>query len=206
MNNNDFNYFLIGNICFGDVPLMVNDDEHDSFGVGIFARYEKVLPDFVAHIAFNPTIRIPKPRLVDAMSLRGDCCVFSRKIYNVLSKHEIKGLQLVPTVIRGKNDEEFDNFWITNIYQKMAFFDEKETEYDYVSELTGAWQDIEKIVLDKEKLAKVPLKDRLVFVSKENPAFIFYHKSVVDIIMSANPEGIVFTPVEEWYDGIQFDR
>jgi hypothetical protein len=88
----------------------------------------------------------------------------------------------------------------------MAFFDEEKTEYDYIGELTGEWGDIEKIVLDKGKLAEVPLEDRLVFVSKENPAFIFYHKSVVDIIMSANPEGIVFTPVEEWYDGIQFDR
>jgi hypothetical protein len=80
----------------------------------------------------------------------------------------------------------------------MAFFDEEKTEYDYISEMTGAWQDIEKIVLDKEKLAAVPLEDRLVFVAKEDPAFILYHKSVVDIIMAANPEGVVFTPVEEW--------
>jgi hypothetical protein len=44
-----------------------------------------------------------------------------------------------------------------------------------------------------------------VYVSKEACKFILYHKSVVDIIMAVNPEGIVFTPVEEWYDGQQFD-
>lgn len=194
---NEFEYYLIGSESYGDVPLMVNDDEYDSFGVGIFSQYEKVSPDFIAHIAFNPTIKTPKPRLVDAMSLRGTCRVFSKKIFDALGKHEIKGLQLVPAIIRGKNDEELDNFWIANIYQKMAFFDEKQSKYSRISKVTGAWQDIEKIVLDKEKLAAIPLEERLVFVSKENPAFIFYHKSVVDIIMAAKPEGIVFTPVEE---------
>ncbi|MDR2916366.1 MAG: hypothetical protein LBV74_16320 [Tannerella sp.] len=117
-----------------------------------------------------------------------------------MNRYEIKGLQLVPTVIRGKNDEDIDNYWITNIYKKLSVFHEKETKYRRISKLTGEWMGIEKIVLDREKLAAVPLIDRLVFVSKEFVSFILYHKSVVDIIMSANPEGIVFTPVEEWSD------
>ncbi len=206
MSNNEFDYYLIGSINFDNTPLLVNDDEVARSGISFLSQLRIVPSEYVAHITFNPTIKIVKPRLVDAMSLRGDCCVFSQEIYDVLSKHEIKGLQLVRTVIRDKNDNEFDNFWIANIYQEMAFFDEENTEYDYISELTGEWEDIEKIVLDKEKLSAVPLEERLVFVSKENCAFIIYHKSVVDIIMSANPEGIVFTPVEEWYEGIQFDR
>jgi hypothetical protein len=88
----------------------------------------------------------------------------------------------------------------------MAFFNENDSVFGRISMVTGEWKGLKKIVFDKEKLATVPLEERLVFVAKENCAFIFYHKSVVDIIMSANPEGIVFTPVEEWYDGIQFDR
>ena len=205
MKTNEFDYYLIDSICFGDVPLLQDDEEFDPSGVGFLSQNRMVSPDYVAHITFGPPIP-PKPRLSDAMSLRGDCRVFSKKIHDVLNKHEIKGLQLVPTVIRGKRDEEFDNYWITNIYQEMAFFNEEESKYGRISRITGEWKDIEKIVLDREKLATVPLEERLVFVSKENCSFILYHKSVVDIIMSANPEGIVFTPVEEWYDGIQFDR
>jgi len=37
------------------------------------------------------------------------------------------------------------------------------------------------------------------------PKLAVYHKSIVDIIMSVEPEGVCFTPVEEWNDGSQFD-
>jgi hypothetical protein len=45
-------------------------------------------------------------------------------------------------------------------------------------------------------LSKIPLEERLVYVAKENPAFIVYHKSIVDIIMSVEPEGIRFERIE----------
>ncbi|MHC6203422.1 imm11 family protein [Breznakiellaceae bacterium SP9] len=197
MANDDFDYYLIDCECFDDMPLLQDDDEFDTFGVGFLSQYSPVQPDYVAHITFGPPIP-PKPRLSDAMSLRGDCSVFSKKIYDVLSRHPIKTLQLVPTLIRGKKGETFDNYWIANILLKMASFDEEKTEYGRISKVTGEWKNIKSIVLDKEKLAAVPLEDRLVFVSKENPAFIVYHKSVADIILSVNAEGIVFTPIEEY--------
>jgi hypothetical protein len=195
---NEFDYYLIDSDNPGNVPLMVEDDKVDTGGTDFLYQYITVSSDYVAPIAFNPAIKIAKPRLIDAMSLRGTCCIFSKKIYDVLNKHNIKYLQLVPAIIRGNKNETFDNYWIANIYQKVAFFDEEETEFGYIGESTGTWNDIEKIILDKEKLASIPLEERLVFVSKENPAFVLYHKSVVDIIMSINPEGIVFTNVEEW--------
>ena len=201
---NDFDYYLIRSTYPNNVPLLKVDDEHDAAGVSFLSWYKTVSPDYTAHIAFGTPIP-SKPRLSDAMSLDGTCNVFSKKIYDVLNQHTITGLQLVPTIIRGKKEEKFDNYWIANIYQKMAFFDEEKSEYGRISKITGAWKDIKKIVLDKEKLASVPLEDRLVFVSKENCSFVLYHKSVVDIIMSANPEGVCFTPVEEWYEGQQFD-
>jgi hypothetical protein len=196
----EFEYYLISSTYPDNVPLLQDDEELDPVGVAFLDQYRTVKPDYVAHVTFGPPIP-SKPRLSDAMSLNGSCSVFSKKIYDTLSQHEIKGLQLVPTIIRGRKDETFDNYLIANIYQEMAFFDEKETEYGWMNEMTEEWEDIEKIVLDREKLAAGPLEDRLVFVSKEACKFILYHKSVVDIIMAVNPEGIVFTPVEEWYEG-----
>lgn len=29
--------------------------------------------------------------------------------------------------------------------------------------------------------------------------FILYHKTMVDIMMSTNPDGLIFIPIEEWY-------
>lgn len=39
--NNEFDYYLIDSENYGDVPIMVNDDEYDSFGVGIFHDMKK---------------------------------------------------------------------------------------------------------------------------------------------------------------------
>ena len=70
----------------------------------------------------------------------------------------------------------------------------------------GSWDNVEKIVLDKKALEKIPLNKRLVFVSKEHSRFELYHKTVVDFIMQVKPEGLFFIPVDKWYEGIQFDQ
>lgn len=53
------------------------------------------------------------------------------------------------------------------------------------------------MVINKEAMAKVPLEDRLIYVSGEDSARVFYHKSIVDIITSVNLTGVAFIPVEE---------
>lgn len=60
------------------------------------------------------------------------------------------------------------------------------------------------MVINKEAMAKVPLEDRLMYVSGEDMARVFYHKSIVDAIMSVNPTGVAFIPVEEWDDTIKY--
>jgi hypothetical protein len=60
------------------------------------------------------------------------------------------------------------------------------------------------MVINQELMSQVPLEERLMYVSKESSAYVFYHKSIVDLIMSVNPTGVVFVPVEKWYNGIAF--
>jgi len=199
MDTNEFDYYFIGSTYPDNVPLLCVDDTKDEYvGSLAFLSRQTTVPDtHVARVRFGAPVPA-KPRLADYFSLDGGKSVFSRKIYDVLKGHEIKGLQLVPTIIRGKKDEEHKDFWVANIYQRMCSFDKKKSEFGWISDLTNTWQDIEKFVLDKKLLSKIPLEDRLVYVAKENTAYVVYHKSVVDIIMSANPEGVCFTPVEEW--------
>ena len=110
----EFDYYFIDTNNAGNVPLLQDDEEFDPSGVGFLSQNRMVSPDYVAHITFGPPVP-PKPRLSDAMSLRGSCSVFSKKIYDVLSPHEIKRLHLVPTIIRGKNNKKFNNYFIANI-------------------------------------------------------------------------------------------
>ena len=149
---------------------------------------------------FNPPVQ-PKPKMVDHLSC--DHSVFSKKVFDVLEPLNIKGLQLVPVVITGNKGEKYDNYWVANIYNRMECFDKEKSIYK-IRQLIKVWGPIEKLVLDKENLSKIPLDERLVFIPKETSQFTIYHKSIVDAIMSVNPEGVFFVPVESWSQGGQF--
>ncbi len=56
------------------------------------------------------------------------------------------------------------------------------------------------MVINQVEMSKIILEERLMYVSKEDPAHVFYHKSIVDVIMSVNPTGIRFIRVEDWED------
>jgi tmRNA-binding protein len=79
----------------------------------------------------------------------------------------------------------------------MECFDKEKSTYK-ISQLTKTWRTIEKLVLHNKHLSEIPLKERLVIKSKETSVLLLYHKSIVDIIMSVNPDGVSFIPVEEW--------
>ena len=202
--SNNAEYYAVFSESHANVPDLMIDNDYLG-NLCFLSQKRKTLPsEEYARLEFNPPYP-PHLRWIDGLKLSGTTQVFSQKIYDVLSKVEIKGLQLVPTIIKTNKGELVKNFWTANIYQRFAFFDEEKSKYGRISKITGEWKNIEKVVLDKEKLASVPLEDRLVFIAEESCIYYFYHKSVVDIIMSANPEGVYFTPVGKLCEDEQFD-
>ena len=117
--------------------------------------------------------------------------------YDMLKDVAIKDFKLIPTIIRGKKDEEYTDYWATNIFRDFAFLDEEKSEFDGKLS-SGRWNGIEKMVISTELMSAVPLEERLVYVGKESSAYVYYHKSIVDLIMSVNPTGVRFIPVNEW--------
>ena len=195
--NNEFEYYILERDDTPNAPLLDVDNDIDSMGTSFLYCNEMINVENPVYISFATPIP-PKPKMVDFHLLGASFSVFSKRIYSELSKHIIKGLQLVPAIITNKQGEEYNDYWISNVYQTLAVFDQENTKYKRKSKLTGDWLDIEKIHLDKEILSRIPLEDRLVFVSEENGSFILFHKFVVDIIMSVKPEGILPVLVEEW--------
>ena len=196
MNTNEFDYYLIESDDNFMSPLLMNDDEINSGGTMFLRRFQRVDEKTIVHLVFNPPIP-PKPEMTDYLWLQSRA-VFSKKICDVLKDVEIKDFQLVPAIIKGKNGEEYSDYWIAGIYRDFAFLDKDESEYSSIDEDTGCWSMIEKMVLNEEEMAKVPLTERLVYTSKEWGAMTFYHKSIVDLIMSVNPTAVRFIPVNEW--------
>jgi hypothetical protein len=117
----------------------------------------------------------------------------------------IYGLQLLPATVRGKEDELYKDYWVAYVYNRIACLDMEHSKYE-ISKVDGAVKNILQFFLDKEKLAAIPLEKRLVFLLAEGMYMRIYHKSVVDAIMAANPVGIKFYPIQEWYEGIQFEE
>jgi hypothetical protein len=195
MSENDFDYYLIGRDGNFTSPLLMNDDKKNSGATEFLDRMQEVDGKEPIYLVFNPPIP-KKPAMTDYLYLQ--CrAVFSKKIYNVLKDTDIKDFQLVSSIITDNKGEEYSDYWIAGIYREFAFLDEAESEFFNTSS-DGHWIGIEKMVINKELMSKVPLKDRLIYVGKESSAYVYWHKSIVDIIMSVEPTGVRFTSVDEW--------
>jgi hypothetical protein len=196
--SNEFEYYLIEGDNKFMSPLLMNDDKINSDGTMFLQRMGKVAPETVVHLVFNPPIP-PKPDMTDYLWLQTRA-VFSKKIYDVLKNIDIKDFQLVPAIIKDPKGKEYSEYWIANIYREFAFLDEAKSEF-MSKNSKGRWSMIRKMVINEDEMAKVPLAERLIYVSKESSAYVFYHKSIVDAIMSVNPTGVKFIPVAEWTNG-----
>ena len=198
--NDDFNYYQIVRTNLGDAPNVMEDFSIKPNGCDFLNMGELAVENEVAHLKFESG---NFPNKLDADHFNLHCAgVFSKKVIDVLFKRmPIHGLQLVPAEIRDNNDEIFKAYWVANIYQKIASFNETHSVFSKVSPL-GSWRGITKVVLDREKLSQIPLEKRLVYVAKESMLFQLYHQSIVDVINSVKPKGFVFVPIEEWYPEI----
>jgi hypothetical protein len=202
---NEFDYYLIEFDGSYYSPLLMNDDANDPYGGMVYlSRSIKVEDDRVAYLTFNPPIP-KKPQMVDYLHIQ--CrAAFSKKVYDVLKDKDIKGLQLIPAVIRGKKDEQYTDYWVANVYNEYAFLDIVESDWEGSINENGRWGMINAMVFDKELIAKVPLEERLLFVTHESSGYVLYHKTIVDLIMSVNPVGLKFTHIDDWYNGIKWDE
>lgn len=199
--NTNFNYYLIKEQNSGNTPLLENNNIEAPGGIRFLYQAKEMPADFIANLCFYKKIKNPN---MDTDCLTVDAFnVFSEKIKSVLDEYmPIKGLQFVPTIIKEDN-HKFTNFYIPNIYQTFSSFDEELSDCEEIDD--DDWENIKKIVLNKEVLTSIPLKDRLVYVAKEDSQFRLYHESIVDIIKSVNPIGMRFIPIQEWNPGVAFD-
>lgn len=189
---NKSEYYLIEDDGTPSVPLLMPDKNQNTrilFGRQPVNSLEKPM-----ELCFNPPVPA-KPRMVDFHELPSS--VFSKKIYDVLQPMNIYGLQLLPATIRGKKDERYDDYWVAYIYNRIACLDMENSEYSVYGD-DGKVNFITRFFIDNKKLAEIPLEKRLVFLLEEDMPKRIYHKSVANGIMSVNPIGVRFIPIENW--------
>ena len=145
---------------------------------------------------------VPKnPKMADYHSSPDS--IISKRIADILAPMNIEGIQLIPALIKGKNDELFTEYYALHIYNRIKCVDPQKSDCTIK---TFMLDDVKKIVLDKNILADIPLEKRLIFRLKEDSSYQLCHFSIVEKIMSARPEGVRFTNIEEWSEGSFFDN
>ena len=195
MNTNEFEYYIIGMLGIASAPLLIEDE-----GCPFYIKRKEYIenPERMFFCLGAPVPR--NPVMVDYHPV--PYTVVSKKIYDILQPLFINGVQLIPATITGKDNVLYEDYFYLHIYNIYELLDRDLSVYDWDDFIEQA-EDIEKIVISKN-IEKIPLKERLIFKLKEDPTFEFYHKSVVDAIMTTNPEGISFTKVEDWNIGTAF--
>jgi hypothetical protein len=129
----------------------------------------------------------------------------SKKIYGVLSPLKIKGTQLIPaTIYNPGNNKTYEGYYYLHIYNRLECFDNKKSIYG--SELELGLTSVKRLVLDEEKLSKIPLDERLVFTPFSESSYSLdgmffhslFHKSIADKITASGPKGIRFVNVKNY--------
>jgi hypothetical protein len=185
MNNNEFEYYRVRWKNNNNIPRLVADKDCPKY---LYDSGQIENPELMLFKLGQPIPRNP----IMADYLTCPSSVISKKIYDVLEPMQIKGIQLLPAIINGKDDEVFENYWAIHMFNMIKCVDVKAS----ICELSPRLSSVEKLVLDFDILKKIPLKDRLVFLLRENTAYELFHVSVVNAITAKNPTGIRFINTE----------
>lgn len=193
----EFNYYVLEPIITSRTAFLVNDGNIDDDAGDFLLKNEIVKDPSTVYLCEAFDIRKPDFS-VDYFDLDG-FAVFSQKVCDAIIKNKISinDLQLIKAIIT-EGDDEYDGFSIAYVHRALRTFDEESSKVKTRNDTDGRWITVEKIVLDKNLLSQIPLKDRLTYESIELPSLKLYHESIVDIIKSVNPTGVRFTPIEEW--------
>ena len=190
MDTNEFEYYKVRRENNDNYPLLRADENVDY-------EYEKNHIDNAEMMEYVIRRPIPKkPIFVDYH--KSPRSVISRKIYEILKDLNLDYIQFIPATITVKNNETIDDYWYLHIFNHLKVMDLEKSVYDWMETIKSA-NPIEKLVLNEKLLSEIPLEKRLIFKLEENHTFEIFHKSVVDAIMAANPEGIQFTKVEDYH-------
>ena len=148
---------------------------------------------------------------------------FTARIANAIKKLNIYGVSFIDTELTDPEGNANNDYFKLEAYNCIAAMDKEKSEY-VVKHLVYSSEDkfegvynidkfvlnsqlpiildirhrvyyIEKLVLDIAILKQIPLEKRLVFFLEESDEKVFFHKSVVDVIMAENPTGVEFRSI-----------
>ncbi|MCX8745840.1 hypothetical protein J3U68_10545 [Snodgrassella sp. B3882] len=179
-NQNNFEYYFMQSKSDAAYPMIDLLNEHAEI---IEAQLGDPLPR--------------RPVLADYLTGAKD--FVTKRVAQVMMSMNMEGVRISPIKLADRKGGYIDDYYVIfvddNTYEAL---DKTNSEYEYDEECEFYF--IEKIVLDKEALAKIPLNKRLGWRLDEDPGTYLYHESVINEIKKLQPTGVEFIHLDD-YEG-----
>jgi hypothetical protein len=187
-------YFVIERAGPSSYPLLQWDQSPSAFRKGTAV-------DVTEPIQLRLSKPVPRnPVMVDHHCLPEP--VFSPRIRDVLEPLNLYGVQLVPADVKVK-DGDVRRYWMLHVYNEIPCVDRENSVFK-LSPSGLLMLSIDKLALDERVLGEIPPEQRRVFVLAESTSTYFCHKSVADLVLALQPEGLRFIPADRWNDSAGF--
>ena len=133
--------------------------------------------------------------------------VFSNRIKETIESMNIPDIDFLDAEITNRKGETYNEYFIIHVRKLVACFDKEKSIWGPPAFDPNKVMSIEKMVLDMDKLEKIPLKERLIFRLEECVNYTLFHESVVDVIAELKPiaTGFRFISVGAWGEDIGWE-
>jgi hypothetical protein len=141
---------------------------------------------------------VSKPVMADY--LRSAKEIFSKRVVNAMQAMGMEGVHFYPAEVEGAKGVVHDGYVCVDVEDNTyKLLDLEKSDYridDEIDENNPLYY-VKKVVIDREKLCKIPLNERLGMCIDEVAGYHLYHQSVVDAVMALEPTGMYFKDIEE---------
>ena len=184
-------YFVREN---GHTPMYEASDKYEEAVCDTRFTFPKKTIPILAGYKLEHDYEIP-----DIILYPGFC--ISLNLYNSIDLKNIYGGNWISILLKDKGKHEFMMLQLSN---ELDVIDREKSEFEFEEEEDDGEEDsmsgMEILVIDPDKLENIPLYKRLIFQDKSWGFHTFFHKTIVEKIMSMDPTGIKFVPIDQYND------
>jgi hypothetical protein len=149
----------------------------------------------------------PRQSLMADYHFSGAPDVYSNRLREVIESMNVPDVDFIDAEITDRKGETFDEYSIMHVRRLIACFDKERSRWKPPGFDPNAVMSIDNMVLDMDRLEKIPLRERLIFRLEECVHYHLFHESVVDAIavLDPAPTGFRFVSVGAWHSDIGWE-
>jgi hypothetical protein len=129
-------------------------------------------------------------------SLSRSSFVVSQKIYKILLPLNIVGIQFIPTILYDNDIAIYNDFMYVHTHNFLSVLSVKNSRFQEINGRKIS-SNLLQIKFNTRRMKTIPLENRLIFRFPMNRNYFFFHTSVAEKIMSANPVGFQFIKISD---------